>query len=57
MQAHRHGGSFIAAAATPRNQALGFTVNVNVRLRGNVDINLGCDQKRSFDFSRGPLPF
>jgi hypothetical protein len=50
MQAHRAGGSFIAAAAIPRGTPVGFTVNVNVKLRGRVDINLGCDQKSPFDF-------
>ncbi|HLK10976.1 MAG TPA: hypothetical protein VKW76_06310 [Candidatus Binatia bacterium] len=53
LQAHRHGGSFVAAAAAVRNQTLGFTVNVNVKFRGSLDINLGCDNKKSFDFSRG----
>ena len=50
IQAHRAGGSFIAAAAVPRGAPLGFAVNVNVRLRGSLDINLGCDFKRFFDF-------
>lgn len=54
MQAHRFGGSFIAAVATPRRVPLGasFTVNVNVKFRGRLDINMGCDQKVGFDFSR-----
>jgi hypothetical protein len=53
LQSHRHGGSFIAAAAAVRNQPLGFTVNVNVKFRGRLDVNLGCDRKQPFDFSRG----
>jgi hypothetical protein len=51
MQAHRTGGSFIAAAAIQRGQAIGFSVNVNVKFRGRLDVNLGCDQKSFFDFS------
>jgi hypothetical protein len=50
IQAHRAGGSFIAAAAIPRGQPIGFHVHVDVRLRGRLDINLGCDQKSFFDF-------
>ena len=51
IQAHRHGGSFFAAAAIPRGQPIGFTVNVNVKFRGRLDVNLGCDRMRFFDFS------
>jgi hypothetical protein len=51
IQAHRPGGSFIAAAAIPRGQPIGFAVNVNVRFRGLLDINLGCDRPSFFDFS------
>ena len=51
LQAHRAGGSFIAAAAIDRGQPIGFSVNVNVRLRGRFDLNLGCDVRRFFDFS------
>jgi hypothetical protein len=51
IQAHRAGGSFIAAAAIPRGQPIGFSVNVNVRFRGRLDVNLGCDQAKLFDFS------
>jgi hypothetical protein len=51
IQAHRPGGSFIAAGAIKRGQPIGFSVNVNVRLRGAFDINLGCDRKTFFDFS------
>jgi hypothetical protein len=51
IQAHRTGGSFIAAAAIPRGQPIGFAVNVNVRFRGRLDVNLGCDQASFFDFS------
>ena len=56
LQGHRPGGSVIAAAAVGRPSPLGFTVNVNVKLRGLVDINLGCDQNKLFDFSL-PLTF
>ena len=51
MQGHAAGGSILAAAAIPRGEPLGFTVNVNVKLRGRLDINLGCDQHKLFDFS------
>src|SRR5262249_28628469 len=51
MQGHAPGGSILAAAAIPRGEPLGFTVNVNVKLRGRLDINLGCDQRKLFDFS------
>jgi hypothetical protein len=51
IQAHRGGGSIFAAAAIPRGQPIGFAVNVNVRFRGLLDINLGCDRKSFFDFS------
>jgi hypothetical protein len=54
IQAHRPGGSFIAAAAVPRGTPIGFAVNVNVRFRGLLDVNLGCDERRFFDFS---VPF
>ena len=50
IQAHRAGGSFIAAAAINRGQPIGFSVNVNVRFRGRLDVNLGCDRPRFFDF-------
>jgi hypothetical protein len=50
LQAHRGGGSVIAAAAVPRGQDLGFAVNVNLKFRGRLDINLGCDQAQPFDF-------
>jgi hypothetical protein len=56
IQAHRHGGSFVAAAAIARGQPIGFAVDVNVRFRGRLDINLGCDQRKFFDFSV-PLQF
>jgi hypothetical protein len=26
-------------------------VNVNAKLRATLDVNLGCDQKKLFDFS------
>jgi hypothetical protein len=51
VQAHRPGGSIIAAAAIPRGEPIGFAVNVNVRFRGLLDVNLGCDQPKFFDFS------
>jgi hypothetical protein len=51
IQAHRPGGSFFAAAAIPRGAPFGFAVNVNVKLRGRLDVNLGCDRMRFFDFS------
>ena len=54
LQGHRPGGSIIAAAAMARESPLGFTVNVNVRFRGLLDVNLGCDRARFFDFS---VPF
>jgi hypothetical protein len=54
IQGHAPGGSIFAAAAIARGEPLGFTVNVNARLRGNLDINLGCDRKKLFDFS---VPF
>ncbi len=54
LQGHAPGGSIFAAAAIGRGEPLGFTVNVNAKLRGRVDINLGCDQKKLFDFS---VPF
>ena len=50
IQAHRAGGSFVAAAAINRGQPIGFAVNVNVRFRGRLDVNLGCDRPRFFDF-------
>ena len=56
LQGHRPGGSFIAAAARARENPLGFTVNVNVKFRGSLDVNLGCDRARFFDFSV-PLSF
>lgn len=51
IQAHRTGGSFIAAAAIARGTPIGFGVNVNVKFRGRLDVNLGCDRARFFDFS------
>jgi hypothetical protein len=50
-QSRRAGGSFIAAAAIPRGQPIGFAVNVNVKFRGRLDVNLGCDRRSFFDFS------
>ena len=54
LQAHREGGSIIAGASIPRGQDLGFTANVNVRFRGKLDLNLGCDRPRFFEFSVPP---
>jgi len=56
IQGHRAGGSFLASAAVARGTPIGFSVNVNVKLRGRLDINLGCDQRKFFDFSQ-PLQF
>jgi hypothetical protein len=60
IQAHRTGGSFIAAAAIQRGVPIGFAVNVNVKFRGRLDVNLGCDDKKFFDFGvplGGSFPF
>ncbi len=54
LQGHAPGGSVFAAAAITRGDSLGFAVNVNAKLRGSLDINLGCDRKKFFDFS---VPF
>jgi hypothetical protein len=54
LQGHRPGGSIIATAAMARESPLGFVVNVNVKFRGKLDLNLGCDQAKFFDFS---VPF
>ena len=54
IQGHAPGGSVFAAAAINRGDPLGFTVNVNVKFRATLDVNLGCDQKKFFDFS---VPF
>jgi hypothetical protein len=51
IQGHRPGGSAFAAAAIWRPGPLGFTVNVNVKFRGRLDVNLGCDRQKFFDFS------
>jgi hypothetical protein len=51
LQGHRPGGSIIATAARGREEPLGFTVNVNVKFRGKLDVNLGCDRASFFDFS------
>jgi hypothetical protein len=56
IQAHRGGGSFIAAAAIARGTPIGFAVNVNVKLRGRFDVNLGCDRPSFFDFSVPSIP-
>ena len=50
LQGHRPGGSIFAAAAINRGQPLGLAVNVDVRLRGDIDHNLGCDEPAFFDF-------
>lgn len=54
IQGHAPGGSVFAAAAINRGEPLGFMVNVNAKLRASIDINLGCDQQKLFDFS---VPF
>lgn len=54
LQGHGPGGSVFAAAAIERGSPLGFAVNVNVRFRGTLDVNLGCDQPSLFDFD---VPF
>ena len=51
IQGHTPGGSIFAAAEIPRGEPLGFMVNVNLRFRGRVDLNIGCDQAKLFDFS------
>jgi hypothetical protein len=56
MQGHRPGGSIIATAARARGLPLGWVVNVNVKFRGKLDVNLGCDRGSFFDFSV-PLNF
>jgi hypothetical protein len=56
LQGHRPGGSIIASAARVRDEPLGFTVNVNVKFRGSLDVNLGCDNASFFDYSV-PLSF
>ena len=56
LQGHRPGGSIIASAARVRDNPLGFTVNINVKFRGSLDVNLGCDSAQFFDFSV-PLSF
>lgn len=56
LQGHRPGGSVIATAAMARESPLGFVVNVNVKFRGKLDVNLGCDRAKFFDFSV-PLNF
>ena len=50
LQGHASGGSVFAAAAIDRNEDLGFVVNVNVRLKGDLGIDLGCEQGGFFDF-------
>lgn len=54
LQGHRPGGSVFAAAAIGRGEPLGFTVNINARFRGLLDVNIGCDEHKFFDFS---VPF
>jgi hypothetical protein len=56
LQGHGNGGSVFAAAAIDRNQDLGFVVNVNVRLAGDLGIDLGCEQGGFFDFLAPSLP-
>jgi hypothetical protein len=54
IQGHAPGGSVFAAAAIQRGEPLGFVVNVNAKLRASLDVNLGCDRRKLFDFS---VPF
>jgi hypothetical protein len=53
LQGHTAGGSVFAAAAIDRNEELGFAVNVNVRVKADLDIDLGCEQGTFFDFWSG----
>jgi hypothetical protein len=50
LQGHTAGGSVFAAAAIDRNEDLGFAVNVNVRIKGDLGIDLGCERGAFFDF-------
>jgi hypothetical protein len=50
LQGHAPGGSVFAAAAIDRNEELGFAVNVNVRVKADLDVDLGCEQGTFFDF-------
>jgi hypothetical protein len=50
LQGHGAGGSVFAAAAIDRHEDLGFAVNVNVRLKGDLSIGIGCDSGSFFDF-------
>ena len=47
-------GPAISYKLLQRGTPIGFAVNVNVKFRGLLDVNLGCDQKKFFDFS---VPF
>lgn len=50
LQGHMPGGSVFAAAAIDRNEDLGFAVNVNVRVKADLDIDFGCEKSSFFDF-------
>jgi hypothetical protein len=50
LQGHQPGGSIFAAGAIDRNEDLGFAVNVNVRVKADLDVDLGCEQGTFFDF-------
>ena len=50
LQGHTAGGSVFAAAAIDRKEELGFAVNVNVRVKADLDVDLGCEQGTFFDF-------
>ena len=54
LQGHSDGGSSIAAVKVPRGSPLGplvrVAVDVNVRLRADIGLNLGCDPPKPFDF-------
>ena len=50
VQGHTAGGSVFAAASIDRNEDLGFAVNVNVRVKADLDVDLGCEKPSFFDF-------
>ena len=55
IQAHRAGRLVHRRGRHPaRRSRSASRVNVNVRFRGRLDVNLGCDQQKFFDFS---VPF
>ena len=50
VQGHTAGGSVFAAASIDRKEDLGFAVNVNVRVKADLDVDLGCEKGSFFDF-------